>query len=229
MDPPVILPQFEAFNYDMWFNKFTKFILDYRYFVYFMNKYNKLAKEIINHYQDFVILNQISPELRGQTVNQFLYKKLKIRADLLNALKTKFDKYYKESNDIKTQMNQAKKDLENETNVDIAKSLILNVASKLKTIEPGLEKDKLSPSTQDFYSSMKIENIIKEKHKIFIMGKDALTQIDIDSFFEYDKHYKFLDNLEEEFKKNQIPIEIKNESDPIKNESQPAIITLFLK
>ncbi len=215
---------FESFDYNNWFDKFKKLILDYRYTIYFMNKYNTLAKDIDTHYQDFVILNQIPSKIRGPTVSKFLHKKITIRNNLIAALKTKFDECYKEANDIKVKMNIEKKELENQTNIDTAKTLILQVASKIKNNEPGLEKDKLSPATQDFYSSMTIENIKREKQKMFVLGRESLNNTNIESFFEYDKHYKFLDNLEKEFNKKQ---EATLNSQNIKYES--VIITQFIK
>ncbi len=202
---------FDSFNYENWCDKFKILILKYRYAVYFMQKYNTLGKDVDNYYNDFVILNQIPAKIRGPTVSKFLHTKITIRNNLIKAIKSKFDEYYKESNDIKIKMNIEKKALENETNLDTAKTLILNVSAKLKNNEPGLEKDKLSPSTQDFYSSMTIENIKKEKEKMFAMGKEALSNINVESFFEYDKHFKFLDNLEKEFnKKHNLDIKENN-------------------
>lgn len=193
---PVISP--ESFNYIEWSNKFKTMFLDYRYNTYKMRKYDNLAKYIINLYQDYIILNELSPEFKGPTANNFLNSKLTERTNLIKAIKLKFDGVYKIVNDLKIKMNQEKKELIELTNQRTTNLLLLDVASKIKNIEPGIEKDKLSQSTQDFYSSMTIENIKKEKNRMFHLGCDSLSIIKIDEFLEYDKHFKFLYTIEKQ-------------------------------
>jgi hypothetical protein len=188
----------ESFNYNEWCEKFKTMFLDYRYNTYLMRKYDNMAKYIIDLYQDYVILNDLSVESRGPTVNNFLNRKLNERAKLINSLKSKFNELYKIVNTLKNTMNKEKKDLEELTNSRTTNLLVINASLQIKNIEPGIEKDKLSPSTQDYYSSMSIENIKKEKNRMFKFGCDSLSHFNIDDFLEYDKHYKFLDTLEKQ-------------------------------
>ncbi len=192
-----VIPE-ESFNYNEWCDKFKKMFLDYRYYTYGMRKYDNMAKYIIDLYQDYVILNQLSEESRGITVNNFLNRKLNERTKLIKSIKGKFDELHKIVNDLKIKMNQDKKELEGLTNQRTANLLVINVSSQIKNIEPGIEKDKLSQSTQDFYSAMSIENIIKEKKRMLNFGNDSLSNLKIDEFLEYDKHFKFLDTIEKQ-------------------------------